>query len=238
MILDIIIVLLILAVGYLGYKIGFLTALVKITSTLSGIIIALVFGRPVTNLFVNWGFGDWITERAYNNIISSDAFYAYTEGGEGVKGVSHLLQQLGLPSFISNFIAPGIVESIDPLEAARGIAEGISYVFLFIFTFIGLMIFSSLIFFILKLCVKGIRKAVGFIRVLDGILGVVFFLLIFVILLYIAFMIISLILQSSSPDSGFASFIIKQLHLDDDRFGIAKYFYKNNVIGNFFGLLF
>lgn len=238
LILDIIIILLVIAAGYFGYKIGFLTSLVKVTSTLSGIIIALIFSKPLTNLFIKWGWGNWISERAFNNIIASDAFYAYTEGGEGVKGVSYLLQQLGLPSFISNFIAPGIVDSIDPIEAANGIAGGISYVFVFIFTFLGLLIFSSIGFFILKLCVKGLRKASKFIRILDGILGIIFFLLMLLIVIYITFMIFSLIIQSSSPDSGFATFILRQLHLNDDRFGIAKYFYKNNIIGNFFGLLF
>lgn len=238
MILDIIIIVLALGVVYLGYKIGFLTAVLKLTSSISGILMALFFGKPLTKLFISWGWGDWIRERAFNNIVSSDAYFAYTEGGEGAKGVSYLLQQLGLPSFISNFIAPGIVESVNPTEVANGIADGVSYVFIFIITFLGLLIFSSLIFFILKLCIKGIRKALKFIRIIDGILGVGFFLLMLMLLIYITFMIISLVLPSISQDSGFVSFMNQQLHLNDEKFGIAKYLYKNNIIGNFFGLLF
>jgi hypothetical protein len=51
-------------------------------------------------------------------------------------------------------------------------------------------------------------------------------------------LVISLILQCSDPNGGFAKFFAEQLHLDDGKFGVAKYLYENNMNGNFFGLLF
>ena len=127
---------------------------------------------------------------------------------------------------------------VDPLQIARDISDGISYVVTFIITFFALLIFSSLIFLILKLIVKSVREAVGFVRVVDGIIGIVFYLLILILIIYIAFLVISLILQGADPEGGFAKFFAEQLHLDDGKFGVAKYFYENNMIGNFFGLLF
>ncbi len=238
MILDLILILLFIIVAIIGYKVGFLTTLLKLTSALSGLIIAICFTKPVTNLVVNWGWDSAIEEKIYNNIVSSDAFMAYTEGGEGVEGIGKLLEELGLPSFISSFIAGGIVDSVDPLEIATSISEGVSYVFVFMIVFVLLLVFSSLAFLILKLIVKTVRKAVGFIRVLDGLAGIVFYFLIFMLLVYILFLILSLILQSASPDSGFVLFFEEQLHLEDDEFGLAKYIYKNNMIGNFLGLIF
>ena len=238
MILDLILIGLFIIVAIIGYKVGFLTTLLKLTSALSGIIIAVCFTKPVTNLAINWGLDDTISERVYTNIVSSEAFVAYSEGGAGVEGINNLLQELGLPSFISNFVASSIVDSVNPLEIAKGISDGVSYVFIFVVVFLLLLIFSSLGFLILKLIVKTIRKRVGFIRVLDGLVGVVFYFLIFMLFIYGSFLIVSLILQSASPDSEFVMFFEEQLHLDDEKFGLAKYIYKNNMIGNFLGLIF
>ena len=238
MILDIIIILLFIIVAIIGYKVGFLTTLLKFTSALSGIIIALCLTKPVTNLAVDSGWDSAMENKIYTNITTSEVFISYTEGGEGVDGINNLLQELGIPSFMSGFIASGIADSVKPNEIATKIADGVSYIFTFIITFFALLIFSSLIFLILKLIVKGVRKAVGFIRVIDGILGILFYALMFILFIYIAFLIITLILQGVSPDSGFATFFQEQLHLEDDKFGVAKYLFENNMIGNFFGLLF
>ena len=238
MILDLILILLFVIVAVIGYKVGFLTTLIKLTSALSGIIIAICFTKPVTNLVVSWGWDNAIEEKVYTNIVSSEAFVAYTEGGEGVEGISNLLQELGLPSFISGFVASGLVDSVDPLEIASGIASGVSYVLVFMIVFVALLLFSSIGFLILKLFVKTVRKSVGFVRVLDGIIGIIFYFLIFMLIIYIAFLIVSLMLQSAPPDSDVVMFFEEQLHLNDDKFGLAKYIYKNNMIGNFFGLIF
>ena len=238
MILDIILIALFLIVAIIGYKVGFLTTLLKLTSALSGIIIAICFTEPVTNLAIEWELDNSIEQTIYTNITTSDAFKAYTEGGTGVEGINNLLQELGLPSFISNFVASKIVDSVDPLEIATSISQSVSYVFMFIIVFLILLIFSSLAFFILKLIVKSIRKSVGVFRVLDGIVGIAFYLLIFMLIIYIAFLVISLILQSAPADSGFVLFMEEQLHLNDEEFGIAKYIYKNNMLGNFLGLIF
>ena len=238
MILDIILILLIIIVGVIGYKIGFLPTLIKLTSALSGLIIAICFTQPITDFVVECGWDNAIEERVYTNITSSEAFTSYIEGGEGVEGINGLLQELGMPPFVSSFVAGGIADVVDPIQIAQDISSGISYVFVFVIVFVFLLIFSSLIFWILKLIIKSVRKNVVAIRVIDGILGIVFYILIFMIILYIALLVISLVLQTASSDSEFVQFFTEQLHLNDDEFGIVKYLYENNIIGNFFGLLF
>ena len=143
MILDLIIILLFIIVAVIGYKVGFLTTLLKLTSTLSGIIIAICFTKPITNLAVDWGLDNAIEEKVFTNITTSEAFEAYTEAGAGVEGLSELLQQLGIPSFMSGVVANGIANSVQPLEIARSIAQGISYVLVFILVFVFLLLFSS-----------------------------------------------------------------------------------------------
>lgn len=238
MILDLILILLFVIVAVIGYKVGFLTTLIKLTSTLSGIIIAICLTKPITNVVVEWGWDNAIEEKVYTNITSSEAFVAYTEGGEGIEGINNLLQELGLPSFISGFVASGLVDKFNPNDIAIGISQGVSYILVFMIVFVALLLLSSIGFLILKLFIKTVRKSVGFVRVIDGIIGIAFYFLIFMLIIYIAFLIISLMLQSAAPDSEFVLFFEEQLHLNDDTFGLAKYIYKNNMIGNFFGLIF
>ena len=238
MILDIILILLFLFVVYTGYKVGFLTTLLKLASGISGLIIALCLTQPVTNLAVNNGWNDSIENKVYNNITSSEVFDAYIEGGQGVEGLNNLLKQLGIPSFMSELIAEGIVDGFNPEEIARSISEGVGYFVTLVIVFFALMIFSSILFSILKLFVKSFRKAVGFIRFADGVLGIAFYGLMFIVALYVVFFVLALIMKNASLDSEFFIFMSEQLHLEDDKFGVAKHFYENNVITKFFALLF
>lgn len=238
MILDLIVILIFLSFVYIGYKVGFIRTLLKFASALSGIIVALCLTKPTTNLVIKWGLSDGVYDRALENVISSEAFEAYIAGGEGEAGASYLLEELGIPSYIAGFVGPKVADAINPYEVASAIAEGVRYVTVFVVTFIFLLIFSSLIFFILKKVFTGIRNKIGFIKFVDGILGVIFYILLFLLFIYTLFLILSIILQSSSSDSGFIKFISNQLHLEDDKFGVAKYLFENNIIGNFMKLLF
>lgn len=237
MILDIALIVLTLAVIFIGYKVGFLTTFVKLASMVSGIIVAFLLTEPVTNKVCEWGWDDGISDNIYNNITSADAFQEYYANGGGQAGISAILTELGIPEFLSEFVAGELISNIDAEGAARAVSEGISRAASMVVVFIGLLIFSSLFFFILKLVIKALRKTVGLIRILDGLLGVVFFLLVFLILLYIGLLVVSLVMQSLPPDHGFVMFMKEQLKIGSEEFGIVKYLYENNLIGNIVGLL-
>lgn len=238
MILDLIVLAILVLVGFIAYKVGFLTSLLKMASGLSGLIIAIVFVSPITNFVTTINLDKGMETTIYENIVSSDAFVAYTDGGAGVEGLTQLLDELGVPGFLSEFIAKGIADSIDPLEVASVISDKVSYAVVFVIVFFALLLLSSLTFFILKSIVKETREAIGFFRVVDGVFGILLYVLIYVVILYILLAILAPILNSIDPNSGFAIFMDKQLHLDDGKFGITKYLYENNVIRNFFELIF
>ena len=201
MILDIIIILLFLVVAYMGYKAGFLTTLLKLASGISGLIIALCLTQPVTNLAVQNGWNDSLEAKIYNNISTSEAFDAYIEGGQGVEGLNSLLKELGIPSFMSKFVAEKIVESVDPEVIATQISESVAYIITLVVLFFGIMILSAIVFFILKLFIKSFRKSVGLIRLVDGVLGVAFYSILFVAALYVVFFALSLLMKNASVDS-------------------------------------
>ena len=238
MILDIIIILLFLLVIFIGYKTGFLSTLLKLASAISGIIIALCLTQPVTNLAVEQGWNDSIETKIYENIVSSEAFAAYVDGGQGVEGLNNLLKEVGVPAFMSEFVAERIAEGINPEEIAVSISESVGYVITLVVVFVALLILSALLFAVLKLFIKSARKTTGIIRLVDGVLGVAFYGLIFVVVLYVVFFVLSLIMKNAPVDSSLVVFMTEQLHLEDDKFGLAKYFYENNIITKFFELIF
>ena len=170
--------------------------------------------------------------------MTSDAFSAYTEGGQGVEGLDNLLKEIGIPSFMSGFVAEGIAEGINPEEIATSISESVGYIVAVVVVFVGLLIVSALLFSILKLFVKSARKTAGLIRLVDGVLGVAFYGIIFIVALYVVFFVLSLVMKGLPVDNGFVVFMSGQLHLEDNEFGLAKYFYENNIITNFFELIF
>ena len=238
MILDLILIGLFLIIAFIGYKVGFLTTLIKIASGISGLIIAILLVRPTTNLVTDLNVDRQLENKIYSNITTSDAFVKYNEYGEGEEGLALLINELGIPKFLAKTISHKLSESIDPEAIALTIADSISYAIVSVIVFFALLLLSWLLFFILKKIIEGTRKKIGFIRVLDGIAGIGFVTIIYILLLYIFFCVIYLILPSLSPDSGFVIFMTEQLHLTSEEFGIAKYIYEENIIRKFFELIF
>ena len=139
---------------------------------------------------------------------------------------------------MSGFVAEGLMEKINPEEIAISISESVGYVVTTVVIFVTLLIVSALLFFILKQVVKKARKKARVIRKVDGMLGVVFYSVIFIVSLYVVFFILSLVMKGLPVDNEFVIFMTEQLHLENNEFGLAKYFYENNIITNFFELIF
>ena len=232
MILDIILILLLVLICFIGYKVGFLATFIKITSIFSGLIIAILFTKPVANFPCSIGLDDGISNNIYTNIIESEPYKAYFASGGGVEGISDLLIQLGIPEFISGFVAKGIVDNTNPEAVALSVSNSLGYASTCVIVFLFLLFFSSIIFWIIKLIVKKLRDSITIVRVIDGILGICIYAILFIVVIYVLFLILSLILQSLPGNNEFAEFIREQLHLGTDEFGIAKYFYEHNFLGN------
>lgn len=238
MILDLILIIVLLLICFIGYKVGFLTTLIKMASAISGLIIAIVLTKPVTTIVTDAKWDREIETNIYQNITTSEAFEKYNQVGENEQGLAVLLEELGIPHFLSETISHQIADSVDPTLIATTIADKVSYAVMCVIVFICLLIFSSLFFFILKKIVQGTRKSVGFFRTLDGMLGIAFYAIGYLMFLYLGFWILSLVMPALPPSGGFVKFMNDQLSLNSDEFHIGKYLYQNNVIKNFFELIF
>lgn len=237
MLFDILLIALAVLFIFIGYKVGFLATFVKIASILSGLILAFLLTKPTANLACDMGLDNGISNNIYNNITSSEEFQNI-QGSEGTLKMADLLEELGFPKFVSKFAAKEILNSQDPFVAARSVADAISRACMCVIIFIILLICSSLIFKLIKILMKSLRKSVKFIRIIDGVLGIIFYLFLLLFLIYVMLLIISIIIQSSSLDSSFVQFLRGQLKLDSNKFGITKYFYEHNILGNLLGFFF
>jgi uncharacterized membrane protein required for colicin V production len=237
-ILDLILIAILLIICFVGYKVGFLVTLVKIASGISGLILAILLVKPTANVVTEKNWDIKLETNIYNNITSSEAFTKYSEAGSKEEGLSILIEELGIPKFVSNLISHKIVDSVNPMDIASSIADNVSYLVVCIISFFALLIFSSLFFFILKKIVQGTRKSIGLFRFIDGVLGIGFYAISYIFFLYFSFWILYMILPVIPVDSSFMIFMTKELHLEDEKFGIAKYFYQENIIRNFIDLIF
>ena len=235
MIFDIILVLAFIITLFIGYKSGFLQKFVKLASGLCGLVFAVVFCGKFTSVLVSWGMQQPIKEAVLKNVIASDAF-ANLNGGTP-ESVTQFITELGIPNFLAEIIAKALSTSLDANQLAVSISESVSYFALLVIGFLILLFGTSILFFILKFLIKLLRSST-LIKFVDGILGIAWSALVFIVVIYVLFLIVSITLQFAPADNSVIQFITGQLKLNTDEFGLAKYMYENNILGNLFKLFF
>ncbi len=239
---DIIIFLLFIIMVLIGWKKGFFEKFIKIANSIFGLIFSIIFaGRFADFIGPRW-LNALIQPKVYDNVISSQAIQNIN-GNNVSEGILNVLNELGFPNFLSQMIAK-IVDSnvtdttIASLQSqiATSISNQMTRFIVVIIAFLLLFVGTSIMAFILKQIIKLLRTSKIF-KTLDGILGLLFMTLIYFVVIYCAFIIISLIMPISSL-TGFNDFMITDMQLNSDAFRLSKYFYENNIIGNFFKIFF
>lgn len=238
MILDILLVLLLILVLFIGYKVGFLTRFLKMASTVLGLVFAVLFCGEFAKFLAYVGVQAPIQEKIYQNIITDDAFQTFQDSEHTAETLSHFFKELGLPKFIADVAGSGLSEQLQPLDIAHSVSQSIAHIVVVFLAFLILLIGGTLIVWVLKQVVKLLRKGVPLFRVVDGILGIVFSAALYFLVLYLLLFLLSLYLQLGTQDGMIEKFICGQLKMDSNQFGLAKYFYENNILGNLLKLIF
>lgn len=217
------IILLFLLFFAIGFKVGFLTKFINLANSLCGFVFSLLFCKQFSNAVIYRIWGD-------------DMAASYTEKfrtkNPTITNTKEFLDALGLPSFITSNIDVDL--GIDQVYVKLGnVCASIVCAFIaFCVLFFGI----TIICFILKLVVAGCRQS-KLIRVIDGILGSIFYVLLTYIGICILLFILTFIMQSQGLE-GFRNWVINDMCLDSDKFTISKFLYNNNIIGNFFKIFF
>ena len=202
MILDIILIVLLIAFGFIGYKIGFFSTLLKMASGISGLIVAVVFSRSAADGAMQLGVADGLENSILEKVTSTSAYQTFLEAKDASEGLKNLLTELGIPSFISGLITNSLGLSIDPDAVAHTIANSITYAIVLVASFLVLLLLCSLLFWVLKKTFHNLRK-ITFVRVVDGACGVIFYVLIYIVVIYVLFFILQLILNGLPVDNAF-----------------------------------
>ena len=135
-----------------------------------------------------------------------------------------ILQALGLPKFLAGIIADNVLGDISVDELITKLARSFTRAIFKIIIFIALLLFSSILLKILKLILGKTRDSVAPLRVVDGLVGTVLFVMIFWLILQIFLAILSIPINN-----GNATWFSEQMYLEDDaKRSLAKYFYNNN----------
>lgn len=222
-IISISIIVLALFFAILGYKLGFLTKFIKLANALCGFMFSLLFCSKLSNVFVYKIWGDEMALSFAQN---------FKEKTPQIETTSDLLKELGLPSFIANNVDISLSLESAYTKLGETCAKFVCVIIAFCILFFGITVLC----FLLKLLVAGIRKVVV-VRIIDGIAGIIFYEILFYLFVCVVMVILSFVMQSNGLD-GFREFIINDFGLNSDGFRVSKELYQNNLIGNFFKIFF
>lgn len=226
--IDIVLVVSFLIVVFIGWKKGFVQKFLSLANSICGLLFSLIFCRDFANILIgkNIIYGN-IYDKVYSNVIENELLQ--NSNATEVE----ILQSLGLPASICEFLA-GKIE-IDSGSIAASISQNISTWVMIILSFFMLFFGTTILCAILKVVFKAFREASILIKVTDGLLGIVFYAIIYIIVLDVLLLVLSVCMQTVLPESVL-NFIEIDMKLSSDEFRISKYLYNNNLIGNLIGL--
>ena len=184
---------------------------------------SLLFCKRLSEGFTYKIWGDTLTEKFKANIMAKNP---------DVTSTKDLLDKIGLPSFITNNIDINLDVNNAYYSLGKACATFVCVVISFFILFIGV----SVLCFLLKLLVAACRQS-KIIRFLDGILGVLFYLILTYLGVCLLLFVLTFIMQSSGLN-GVQQWIINDFQLQSDKWRLTKFLYQNNLIGNFFRIFF
>ena len=213
--------------------IGFIKGFTKQTLSSFAWLIALVAGiflcKIVGNLFFNTGIGTNMTDKIYAWIA--------TKGGETLttpvtilteEVLSEALSSIGIPYFIHPILTKNIdLSVVQNISIAEFVSPKISYYLLMIASFIVIYL---IVFLIVKLIAKVLGDIIknspfGFI---DRILGLIWGFVKATFIVSIFMLVLSLVM--SLPIDSINSWLIADMKINEEGFGVAKLIYEHNPI--------
>ncbi len=224
-IIDVVIVGLVITFIILGWKNGFLERIIKMASSIFGLVASLLLAKPFSAVLDGW-FGESIETNIRDYLLSRDASFATALTEQGLR---ESLETLSLPDFMVDWI----VESIDFNALTTSVIDSlvplIQSLALLVIAFILLFFGSMIVFFLLRLLAKGITS-IPVIKQIDKILGVLFGILKVALLVYGLLFVLALLINIPSINNLIYSFLETDMQLGTDAFRLSKYLYDNNLL--------
>lgn len=235
-IIDILIVLFILLLAFIGYKIGFFNTALKIGSVISGFVFSIALCKPFSK-FLGLFFYKPLFNRYNRKVRSLEVFQKITGAENPNDALKEVLVDLNFPNKLASFIAKRVnVSDVENLQnsIANGISKVMANTILVVISFIVLLIGTAIVLFIMRKFIETLRENNKF-RVFDGILGIVFWLLIAFVIITIIFFILTFF----SKSGGVYEFLNRDLRIESRKgIGLGRWFYSSNILRILFNLIF
>lgn len=228
--IDIILVVGILLFLLIGAKKGFSKKLLSPITILIFLGVSIVFCGSVAGLIMNTGAKDLI----YNPILES------LEGATGDSYSEILQSKLEMWNVIADQIGKLITSATTTFEAAEDPIANIA-LYLTQMAYSGI---SCICLFLVMIIIASILRAigrsgenVGFIRFVDGLLGAVFYVAIFSVIVCCVFYLLGLMMDQSWFASA-TDWVKEDMQLETDAFRISKIIYNGNFLQKILNMFF
>jgi uncharacterized membrane protein required for colicin V production len=229
-ILDIVLVIAIIVFAIVGWKKGFLVTIVKMASSIFGIVASILLARPfspVVDSLVGEEIGTAITNYLTDkmSVIAGEITPATirTAGDNAFPTFPEFLRE-----WIAGAISPDLIDNTLS-SLVNSIQPAIKSVALLVISFIVLFFGSIILFFVLKILAKLITS-IPVIREIDKVLGVLFGLVKVMAAIYILLFILGLLLTLPGIDNLIGEFVRVDMQLGESSFRLSKWFYDNNIL--------
>lgn len=228
-IIDTVILLLFLIVIIVGFFRGFIKQVLSSLAWLIATIAAVLLCTAVSEAVMNMKIGLSLNNSIYDFIASKGEGFTTVISSMNEEGLSAALTQIGIPDILHSFILNNIdLSTFSDMSIASFISPKISSVLLTIIAFIIIYLF---VFIIIKVIAKLFGNivrgsALGFV---DGVLGAIWGSVKICILISILMLALSFVVTMPFGES-INEWIITDMKLNEEGFGIAKFFYENNLI--------
>jgi len=229
-ILDIVLVIAIIVFAIIGWKKGFLVTIVKMASSIFGLVGSILLARPFSPV-VDSLVGNEIGTAITNYLTEKMSVIA----GEITPATIRTAVDNAFPTFpeflrewIAGAISPDLIDNtlsslVDSIQPA------IKSVALLVISFIVLFFGSIILFFLLKILAKLITS-LPIIKEIDKVLGILFGLVKVMAAIYILLFILGLLLTLPGIDNLIGEFVRVDMQLGESSFRLSKWFYDNNIL--------
>lgn len=224
-IVDILIVGGVIAMIFFGWKSGFLLKVIKLASSLFGLIASILLARPFSTVLDKW-FGEGIYLKIETFLLERIANGDAQATEENIRAA---LADMALPEFIVDWI----INSVNTQETIQSFVEAVTplikSLILLLIAFVVLFFGSMLVFLLLKLLAKMITS-LPIIKQIDKFLGALFGLFKAAILIYVLLFVLGLLITIPSVNDAIGPFLTVDMQLGTEDFRLSKWLYDNNFL--------
>lgn len=228
-VLDIVIIVLALIFAIRGFVRGFTKQFLGSLSWLVAGILAIIFCETLAKILSDFSLADTINNKVFNWFASKGDAFTTQLPIITKEHLSGSLSELGIPSFLHSLVIGNIdMSNTTDISVATLIAPKITYLALVIISYILIYVLS---FIILKVIAHMFGKAIrgSAIGLIDGVLGFMWGCVKATIVISVAMLLLSLLTTLPIGES-INNWLIKDMKLNEDNIGIAKFIYENNPI--------